>query len=87
VRQIEQDGQIVLNKLAGPKQVDSRKVDYPWYPAEVRENASPDLAALFTTTRDNWVFPFTRYAEGHTMDYTLRPGERMIRYFHAAQDR
>jgi hypothetical protein len=86
VRQIEQDGQIILNKLAGPKQVDPGKADYPWYPADVRENAIPSLAALFTTTRDNWVFPFTRYAEGHTMDYTLRPGERIIRYFHPADD-
>src|SRR4029078_10802963 len=86
VRQIEQDGQIILNKLAGPKQVDPGKADYPWYPADVRENAIPSLAALFTTTRDNWVFPFTRYAEGPTMDYTLRPGERIIRYFHPADD-
>lgn len=86
VRQIEEDGNIVLSKLAGPKKVDTTKADYPWYPADVRENAIPELAALFTTTRDNWVFPFTRYAEGHTMDYTLRPGERIIRYFYPADD-
>ena len=87
VRQIEQDGQIILSKLAGPQQVDSSKADYPWYPADVRAKAIPDLAGLFTTTRDNWVFPFTRYAEGHSMDYALRPGERIIRYFQPSDDR
>ena len=50
VRQIEEDGNIVLSKLAGPKKVDTTKADYPWYPADVRENAIPELAALFTTT-------------------------------------
>jgi hypothetical protein len=86
VRQIEQDASIILNKLSGPKQVDSTKADYPWYPADVRANAISDLASLFTTKNDNWVFPFTRYAEGHTMDFVLRPGEKMIRYFHPADD-
>jgi hypothetical protein len=87
VRQIEQNGSIILSKLSGPKQVDSSTADYPWYPADVRANAIPDLAALFTTKQDNRVFPFTRYAQGHTMDFVLRPGERMIRYFRPANDR
>ena len=86
VRQIEQNGDIILSKLSGPKQVDSSQVDYPWYPADVRANAIPGLAELFTTRQDNWVFPFTRYAEGHTMEYALRPGERIIRYFHPSDD-
>jgi hypothetical protein len=87
VHQIEQDGSIITGKLLSPKQADPSKVDAPWYPADVRANAIPDLAALFTTTGDNWVYPFQRYAAGHTMDYMLRPGERMIRYFHPADDR
>ena len=86
VRQIEQNGNIILDKLSGARQVDSSKADYPWYPADVHANAIPDLAALFTTKQDNWVFPFTRYEEGHTMDFVLRPGERIIRYFRPAED-
>jgi len=53
----------------------------PWYPADVRANAIPDLASLFTTAEDNWIFPFQRAPHGHTMDFVLRPGERMIRYY------
>ena len=74
-----EDGSIITGKLLGPKQVDSKSVDAPWYPADVRANAIPDLAGLFTSTRDNWVFPFTRYSSGHSMDFTLRPGERITR--------
>jgi len=61
--------------------VDSKRVDYPWYPADVREAAMDGLAELFTTTADNRVFPFTRYSSGHSMDIVLRPGERLICYF------
>ncbi len=53
----------------------------PWYPADVRANAMDGLAQLFTSTEDNWLFPFERSPHGHTMDFVLRPGERMIRYF------
>jgi hypothetical protein len=87
VHDIEKDGGIILGKLAGPKQVDFTKVDQPWYPADVRANAIPDLTELFTSTNDNWVFPFTRYASGHSMDFTLRPGERVTRYFRPQDDR
>ncbi|PYT30342.1 MAG: hypothetical protein DMG57_08840 [Acidobacteria bacterium] len=81
VHQIEQNGQIILSKLTGPRDVDRKSVEYPWYPADVREAAIDGLAELFTTTDDNRLFPFTRYSEGHSMEFTLRPGERMIRYF------
>jgi hypothetical protein len=81
VHQIEQNGQIILSKLKGPRDVDAKSVEYPWYPADVREAAIDGLAELFTTKEDNRLFPYTRYSEGHSMQFTLRPGERMIRYF------
>ena len=74
VRQLEQDGNIMLSGLAGP-------VADPWYPADVRAGAIPDLAAAFTSTSDNRLFPFERAPQGHSMDFTLRPGERLVRYF------
>ena len=67
------DSIITGQALGSQRQVDSSKGGYPWYPADVRANAIPDLAALFTTKRDNWVYPFTRYAEGHTMDSRYGP--------------
>ena len=81
VHQIELDGKIITGKLAGPKRADVANVDYPWYPADVRENAIDDLAALFTSTQDNWLYAFRRYPSGHHMDFSLRPGERMIRFY------
>ncbi len=81
VHQIEQDGGIILGKLKAPRDVDAKRVDYPWYPADVREAAIDALAELFTSTQDNRLFPFTRYAPGHVMEFTLRPGERIVRYF------
>jgi len=81
VHQIEEDGAIVLGKLKGPRDVDAKRVDYPWYPADVREAAIDGLAELFTTKEDNRLFPFARYAPGHAMNFVLRPGERMICYF------
>jgi hypothetical protein len=82
VHQIEQNGEIILGKMKGPRDVDAKRVDYPWYPADVREAAIDGLAELFTTTQDNRLFPYTRHAEGHSMEFTLRPGERLVRYFH-----
>lgn len=82
VHQIEQDGQIMLCKLKAPRDVNAKLVDDPWYPADVREAAIDGLAELFTTAQDNRLFPFTRYSSGHSMEFTLRPGERLIRYFH-----
>jgi hypothetical protein len=81
VHQIEQNGQLILCKLKGPRDVDAKSVEYPWYPADVREAAIDGLAELFTTTNDNRLFPYARYSQGHSMAFTLRPGERLIRYF------
>ena len=81
VHQIEKDGGIILGKLKSPREVDKSLVDYPWYPADLREAAMGGLAELFTTAKDNWLFPHTRFPQGHTMDFVLRPGERMIRNF------
>jgi hypothetical protein len=81
VRDIERDGNIILGKLDASGQVRPGVVDNPWYPADVRAHAMPDLASLFTTTNDNRLYPFTRYSPGHTMDFTLRRGEKLIRFF------
>ena len=82
VHQIERDGGILTGKLAGTRQSDVSNVDSPWYPADLRAHAIGDLAKLFTTSDDNWLYPFQRYEMGHTMDFVLRPGERLVRYFH-----
>jgi hypothetical protein len=82
VHDIERNGNIILGKMKGPKEVKPGSVDYPWYPADVRAEAIDGLAGLFTTTNDNRLYAFKRYPQGHTMDFVLRPGERMIRYFH-----
>jgi hypothetical protein len=74
VHQIEQDGGIILSQPGGSK-------PDPWYPADVRANAIGGLADLFTTKSDNWLFPFERAPQGHSMEFVLRPGERLIRYF------
>jgi hypothetical protein len=81
VHQIERNGDIILGKLTSPKEVNKSLVDYPWYPADLREAAIGGLAELFTTTSNNWLYPCKRYPQGHTMDFVLRPGERLIRYF------
>jgi len=81
VHQLESDGGIILSKLKGPKEVDAAVVDHPWYPADLRAGAISDLADLFTTTADNHLFPFERAPHGHSMDFVLRPGERLVRHF------
>jgi hypothetical protein len=81
VSQIALDGSILLGKLLAPNKVDATKVDSPWYPADVNESAIGGLTEAFTTRNDNWLFPPTRYAEGHRMEFALRPGEKLIRYF------
>jgi hypothetical protein len=81
VREIEDDGNVILSKMIGPRQVNPALVGDPWYPGDVREDAIGGLAELFTTKQDNWLFPFERSPRGHAMDFTLRPGERLIRYF------
>ena len=82
VHDIERNGGIILAKMKGLKQVETGSVDNPWYPADVRAGAIDGLASLFTTTNDNRLYAFKRYPQGHSMDFVLRPGERMIRYFH-----
>lgn len=81
VRDLERDGAIILDKLQAPNEVKPGVVDMPWYPADVRERAMDGLASLFTTTADNYLYPFTRYASGHSMDFVLRRGEKLIRFF------
>ena len=81
VRDLERDGNIILGKLRAPDRVNLEAVDTPWYPADVRERAMGDLAGLFTSTADNYLFVYNRYATGHRMDFVLRPGEKLIRYF------
>lgn len=79
VPQLERTPDIMLGKLLSSTRADSAQVDSPWYPADVQEAAMSGLAELFTTTQDNWVFPFARYSLGHSMNFVLRPGERLIR--------
>jgi hypothetical protein len=86
VHQIEQDGGIILAKLKSPTQVDLTAVEEPWYPADLREAAIGGLAELFTTTADNHLFPFERAPQGHSMNFELRPGERLVRYFQPERD-
>ncbi len=81
VRDLEQNRDIILGKLRAPDKVKPEVVDDPWYPADVRASAMKGLAELFTTTSDNYLFPEARYATGHSMDFVLRPGEKLVRYF------
>ena len=84
VHQLELDAGIITGKLAGGK--DPANVDAPWYPADVRAQAMNDLAALFTSTGDNRLYPFQRFEAGHKLDFVLRPGERLIRYYQPEQE-
>jgi hypothetical protein len=86
VSQIAQDGSIILGKLVSPNKVDPAKVDHPWYPADLKESAIADLAELFTTRSDNWLFPYTRYPKGHRMDFVLRLGEKLFRFYRPESD-
>ena len=82
VHQLENDGSIILSKLKGPRDADAKQVDQPWYPADVNAGAMDGLAELFTTKSDNHLFPMERAPQGHNLDFVLRPGERLIRYYH-----
>ena len=84
VEELESDRNILLGKLAAANQVKTGAVDSPWYNADVRAGAIGDLADIFSSTEDNYVYASTRYPQGHSMDFVLRPGERMIRYYHQA---
>jgi hypothetical protein len=81
VAQIAHDGNIILSKLKSPTEVDKSRVDYPWYPADLRAAAIADLVSVFTSTKDNWLYLADRYPQAHSMEFVLRPGERLIRYF------
>jgi len=81
VQQLQTDRSILLTKLDGPNKVKADAVDSPWYNADVRAGAISNLADLFSTSDDNYVYGYARYSHGHTMDFVLRPGERMIRYY------
>jgi len=81
VAQIAHDGNIILSKLKSPTEVDKSRVDYPWYPADLREAAIADLVSAFTSTKDNWLYAADRYPQALSMEFVLRPGERLIRYF------
>jgi hypothetical protein len=81
VYQLEHNRNIILKNVTGPKTSNPNSVDYPWYPADVHANAMGDMADLFSTTNDNYLYAYDRAPHGHTMDFVLRPGERMIRYF------
>ncbi len=87
VSQIAEDGSIIAGKLLSPNQVDLAKVDYPWYPGDLKESAIGDLAELFTTRKDNWLFPYTRYPQSHRTEFVLRPGERLIRFYQPESDK
>jgi len=81
VCELAEDESIILDKMLAPDKADSTKVVYPWYPADVRAKAMKGYAELFSTRKDNWLFPYPRSPRGHSMDFVLRPGERLIRYF------
>lgn len=81
VAELETDPQILLNKLDAPDRVKPGETDDPWYPADVRAKAMGDMASLFSTRNDNWLYPYKRYSTGHQMEFTLRPGEKMVRNY------
>jgi len=81
VHDLETDPVIMTGKLLTPTKAEITRASDPWYPADVQASAIPDLASAFTTTADNHLFPYERSPGGHTMDFVLRPGERLIRYF------
>ncbi len=81
VRKLEQDSSVLLGKLRSRTEAIPDSVDYPWYPAELKQGLMESVARLFTTAEDNRLFPYRRYQQGHTMDFVLRPGERIIRNF------
>ncbi len=56
VTQIARDRTILTGKLEVARKADSSRVDSPWYPADVREGAIEDLAGVFTSMSDNWLF-------------------------------
>ncbi|HOQ44065.1 MAG TPA: hypothetical protein PLA43_00390 [Bryobacteraceae bacterium] len=78
VRNLEQEPGILLAKFGS--RAEANAVDHPWFPS-FRPEQMESFARLFSTAADNRVFPFTRYPQGHSMAFVLRPGERLIRHF------
>ncbi|MHB1935683.1 MAG: hypothetical protein ACYCOR_03775 [Acidobacteriaceae bacterium] len=81
VWQLEHDETIITKNVTGPTTSNPKTVDYPWYPADVRAGDMKDLSELYTSIDDNYLYAYRRYPEGHTLNFVLRPGERMIRYY------
>jgi len=81
VQQLEADGNLMLSKLETPTTVKPGAVDDPWYNADVRAAGIGDSASLYTTAADNYVYGYKRYPQGHMMDFVLRPGESITRYY------
>ena len=87
VHQLEDDPGIILSKLKGPRDADQSQIDQPWYPADVNAGAMDGMAELFTTKSDNRLYTMERTPQGHSVDFVLRPGEKLIRYFHPEKAR
>jgi hypothetical protein len=86
VRQLERDKTILLGKLLDPRHADPARIDPPYYPGDIQEAALGDIAELFSTAPDNRLFAFERSPQGHSMDFVLRPGERLVRYYRPERD-
>ena len=81
VLQVSNDSSIMLGKLQTPSTPKPGMVDNPWYPADLAAWWLDGISYLFTSKQDNWLYRDTRYAQGHSMEFVLRPGEKLIRYF------
>lgn len=87
VRDLERNPKIILAKMLSPAKANPDLVDDPWYPADVRAGEIGGLAELFSTDKDNWLYAFRRHSSGHSMDFSLRPGEALVRYFRPEKPR
>lgn len=85
VQQLAHDPNLILGKVISDKMTRAGSVDSPWYPADLRAGAISGVADLFSSRDDNYLYTGARYPQSHTMDFTLRPGERMIRYYNPGQ--
>ena len=81
VLDLEKDPSLITKRLLAPDKVNPAITPEIWYPADVRAKAMGGYASLFETKDDDWLYPFQRFSGGHTMDYILRPGEKLVRYY------
>jgi len=81
VRQIERDPGILTGKLRNPNEPIEGAVDYPWYPLALRQGTVDSVARMFASGSDRWIFPFPHAPRGYSAEFTLRPGERLVRYY------